>query len=106
MRYNLIDSHHFEQYIASVYWLVYIYYIFRVLTTATTVGYGDIYPISKTERSLAICLMIFGVGFYSYTVGNLSSILANMDQRNQRLIVIHIYIYIYIYNIDPIIFTK
>jgi len=31
--------------------------------------------------------MIFGVGFYSYTIGNLSSILSNIDQKGQALAV-------------------
>ncbi len=31
--------------------------------------------------------MIFGVGFYSLTIGNLSSILSNIDSRDQKLAV-------------------
>ena len=94
VRYHLVDASQGAQYLASVYWYIYLYIKYRVLTTATTVGYGDIYPNTKTERGLAIVLMIFGVGFYSYTVGNLSAILNNMDQRNQELVVHYIYIYI------------
>ena len=90
VRYGLRDASQGAQYLASVYWYIYIYIyiLLRVLTTATTVGYGDIHPVTKTERGLAILLMIFGVAFYSYTVGNLSAILNTMDMRNQNLFVI------------------
>ena len=29
--------------------------------------------------------MIFGVGFYSYVIGNFSSIIASIDQKNKEL---------------------
>lgn len=29
--------------------------------------------------------MIFGVGFYSFTIGNLSSVIASMDTKNSLL---------------------
>jgi hypothetical protein len=32
-------------------------------TTATTTGYGDIYPVTKTGRAVALFLMHFGPGF-------------------------------------------
>ena len=65
----------------------------RVIQTLTTVGYGDMPIYTTEEHILAITLMIFGVGFYSYTIGNLSSIFSNVDSRQSKLNV-HIYIYI------------
>lgn len=58
---------------ASFYW---------AFQTITTVGYGDINAETPGERVLAIIWMIVGVGFYSFTIGNLSSILADMDRRS------------------------
>ena len=52
---------------------------------------------NKTEIIFALFLMIFGVGLYSYTIGNLSSLFANMDAREAKLNVLYIYIYICIY---------
>lgn len=75
-RMDLIDSDPFTQYIASYYW---------AFQTLTTVGYGDIHPVTSTERIIGITWMITGVGFYSFTIGNLSNILANIDKRALKL---------------------
>ena len=64
------------QYLAAIYW---------ALQTLTTVGFGDIYAISTTERVITIFWMIFGIGFYSFTIGNLSQIIASIDIRSEIL---------------------
>lgn len=51
----------------------------------TTVGYGDITAYTVEERLLALAWMICGVGFYSFTIGNLSSIIEAIDKRQARL---------------------
>lgn len=51
----------------------------------TTVGYGDIAPLTTAERIIAIIWMMVGVGFYSFTIGNLSTILAHIDRRSSAL---------------------
>jgi hypothetical protein len=38
-----------------------------------------------TERSIAVVWMIFGVGFYSFTIGNLSSIIKAIDTKTAHL---------------------
>eukprot|EP01017_Pseudomicrothorax_dubius_P021634 TRINITY_DN2328_c0_g2_i4.p1 TRINITY_DN2328_c0_g2~~TRINITY_DN2328_c0_g2_i4.p1 ORF type:complete len:833 (+),score=237.86 TRINITY_DN2328_c0_g2_i4:185-2683(+) len=73
---KLLDEDIFTQYIASYYW---------ALQTLTTVGYGDLPAGTTAERTLAIFWMIFGVGFYSFTIGNIASILANLDKRASML---------------------
>ena len=64
------------------------YNISRVLQTLTTVGYGDMPLSNNSERILAIILMIGGVGFYSYTIGNLSSIFSDIDSKQAKFNVI------------------
>jgi len=49
------------------------------------VGYGDIEPGTPIERIIAILWMIVGVGIYSFTIGNLSSLLYTMDRRDTIL---------------------
>ena len=67
-------------------------FICRVLETLTTVGYGEMFPNSVLELYLAIFLMVFGVGFYSYTIANLTSMFSNLDSRQTKLKV-NAYIY-------------
>ena len=51
------------------------------LTTLSTVGYGDFYPISRTERIVAVVIMLGGVAFFSYIMGNFIEIISNYDKR-------------------------
>lgn len=59
-----------------------MYWVFQTLTT---VGYGDMPPSTMTERIIALCWMIFGVGFYSFIIGNLQSIIDLIDMKAQSL---------------------
>ncbi len=43
------------------------------MTTITTVGYGDKYPVSTEGRALAIGLMVMGVGLFATLSGVLAS---------------------------------
>lgn len=76
VRYNLIDSTYLSKYLAAFEW---------VFQTLTTVGYGDIGAQTLTERIFAIMWMIIGVGFYSFAIGNVGTILSNMDRRLSEL---------------------
>ena len=42
-------------------------------------GLGDINAHTNSERAICILWMMFGVGFYSFTVGSISSVLSSMD---------------------------
>jgi hyperpolarization activated cyclic nucleotide-gated potassium channel 2 len=65
--------------------MLYLYGINWALQTLTTVGYGDINAKMTTERTVALIWMIFGVGFYSFTIGNLASIISAIDKRAAHL---------------------
>ena len=75
-RYGMLDFSTEEIYLASIYY---------VIQTLATVGFGDIVPYSSKERVFALLLMGVGVGFYSYTISNLSTIMATLDTRTSNL---------------------
>jgi hypothetical protein len=56
-----------------------------VITTMTTVGYGDMPIGTSTEQLFCICLMMSGVFIFSLVSGSLASILASFDQTNADL---------------------
>jgi hypothetical protein len=51
----------------------------------TTVGFGDISALTSSEKIVSILWMIFGVGFYSFTIGNLSSFITAIDAKDAEL---------------------
>jgi hyperpolarization activated cyclic nucleotide-gated potassium channel 2 len=56
----------------SVYW---------ALQTLTTVGYGDIPSRSVYEKVSALIWMLIGVGFYTFTIGNITNIINSIDVK-------------------------
>ena len=59
-------SNDFEVYICSCYY---------VMTTTSTVGYGDISPCTSIERIFGMALMLLGVIAFTFVSGALASIL-------------------------------
>lgn len=59
-----------ENYIRALYWCV---------ETLTTVGYGDITPANVPETIYAILVMLVGIGIYGFIIGNVASLLSNID---------------------------
>ncbi|MFI5402244.1 MAG: cyclic nucleotide-binding domain-containing protein [Planctomycetota bacterium] len=59
-----------SRYVSALYWAV---------TTLATVGYGDVTPSNDAQRLFAILVMLLGVGTYGFIIGNIASILANLD---------------------------
>jgi voltage-gated potassium channel len=62
----------FDQYLRGVYWCV---------TTIATIGYGDYTPNHNSNLQIVytIGVMVFGVGMYGYIIGNVASLIANLD---------------------------
>ena len=51
------------------------------LTTLSTVGYGDYYPISINEILIGIGYMLIGIVCFSQIMGSFIEIIQNYDQR-------------------------
>ena len=54
--------------------VVIIYFTF---TSLSTVGFGDYYPITDGERIISSFILLFGVATFSYTMGELHSVMFN-----------------------------
>ncbi len=52
------------------------------ITTMTTVGYGDIYPVTAEGRIAASILMILGIGLYSAITATVTSFLISGDRSS------------------------
>ena len=65
-----VETGMWSPYVRSLYWCI---------QTLTTVGYGDEIPVTDAERLYSMGVMIVGVGVYGYVIGNVASILANID---------------------------
>lgn len=75
-KYGIVDLSLEEKYLASVYWTV---------TTLCTIGYGDVTPASDVERAVVVFVELAGVFFYSYTIGTITSLMADMDKKKAKL---------------------
>lgn len=62
-------------YQSSLYWTI---------TTLTTVGFGDITPIGPSQTAYTMVVMGLGAAMYGYIIGNVASLLANLDVSRAR----------------------
>ena len=65
---------------------LYLTSLYFVVTTITTVGYGDILPtkINSAELIFSIVLMVFGVIVFTLAQAQLANILSNYDSVDAR----------------------
>lgn len=52
------------------------------ITTATTVGYGDFYPVTRPGRIIAVILMITGIGMFSSLTALISTFFVKDSVKN------------------------
>jgi CRP-like cAMP-binding protein len=62
-------------YVSALYWVV---------TTLTSVGYGDIVPVTNGQRLYAILVQLSGIGVFGYVIGNVVSIISRVDAVKAR----------------------
>jgi voltage-gated potassium channel len=54
------------------------------IVTLTTVGYGDVVPVTAAGRLLAGCTAVIGVGLVAMPTGILASAFSEAVQRHRR----------------------
>ncbi|CAF0875816.1 unnamed protein product [Rotaria sordida] len=69
------NDSHFESYADALWWGV---------ITITTIGYGDVYPITWLGKIIAACFAIFAISFFALPAGILGSGFALKVQQKQR----------------------
>ncbi|RHX97281.1 hypothetical protein DYB25_011114, partial [Aphanomyces astaci] len=55
------------------------FFLIFFIPSYTTVGYGDITPKTKTELIIAMFVMIIGVSMFGYVIGNITSLVDNIN---------------------------
>jgi len=59
--------------------------LYFTIITVATVGYGDIYPVTTAGRTLAVVVIILGVGTFLGLVANVTELaMAGREQRRRR----------------------
>jgi hypothetical protein len=66
-------------------WHQYTLSMYFVITTMTTVGYGDFSGQTTSERLFVIFLMLIGVLSFTYISGALASVISNVDSSQAEL---------------------
>ena len=54
---------------------VYMTSLYFIITSFATVGFGDIKGDTDLEYFISMIMMITGIGFFAYIMGNLNNIL-------------------------------
>ncbi|MCH8331185.1 MAG: ion transporter, partial [Bacteroidetes bacterium] len=66
-----------DTYLRALYWVV---------TTLTTVGYGDITPETNKQMIYSMMVELTGFGVFGYLIGNIASILSKKDPSKQQFL--------------------
>ena len=52
--------------------------MYYALTSLSTCGFGDLYPVTDTERLFCSLMLLSGVSVFSYVLGELRYMMSNM----------------------------
>lgn len=71
-----LDEHHQD------FWSIYLASLYYIVTTFSSVGYGEIKTSNSQEMQFNLLMMMVGIGFYGYMVGTLQKLFANLQTKD------------------------
>ncbi|KAH1124574.1 hypothetical protein AAZX31_06G068000 [Glycine max] len=64
-----------KRYVTSMYWSI---------VTLSTVGYGDLHPVSTKEMVFDVFYMLFNLGLTAYLIGNMTNLVVHGTSRTRK----------------------
>ena len=64
---------------------IYVKTLYYVITTFSTVGYGDITPKASKEIAYVMFVQLIGVMIFAYITGSVTTLIMNFQQREKML---------------------
>ena len=56
--------------------------MYFMMTTLSTIGFGDYYPVNDFERLFGSLILLFGVAVFSYIMMKLADMIINFNTLN------------------------
>lgn len=66
-----------KRYVTSMYWSI---------VTLSTVGYGDLHPVSTKEMVFDVFYMLFNLGLTAYLIGNMTNLVVHGTSRTRKYV--------------------
>lgn len=64
------------------YWSQYMSSVYFVITSFSSIGYGDIVPLTQNEYLFILFMQMVGIGFYGYMLGTIQKLFINIQAKD------------------------
>ena len=77
------NTFHDKDFIAMSVSARYIHSLYFIITTLSTVGYGDLSASNEIEKLICIGCMLIGVSAFAYVTSTMTTLIQNYDSDNE-----------------------